>query len=58
MPMTMIPQLSEEFILFIHLCKWLLLATCVGVLVGMTSTGFILLLNLVMDTVARATWSY
>lgn len=58
MPITMIRQLSEEFILFIHVCKWLLLATCVGVLVGMTSTGFILLLNLVMDTVARATWSY
>jgi hypothetical protein len=38
-------QFSEEGILFIHVVKWLLLAAVVGVLVGMTSTGFVLLLT-------------
>jgi len=56
--MTMLRQLSEEFILVIHVAKWLLLAAGVGVLVGTTSTGFILLLNLVIDLVAHAPWAY
>jgi H+/Cl- antiporter ClcA len=54
----MISQLSEEFILFIHVAKWLLLAAIVGILVGMTSTGFVLLLNFIIDMGAGVTWVY
>ena len=54
----MIRQLSEEFILFIHVAKWLLLAATVGILVGLTSTGFVLFLNFVIDMVHGATWAY
>ncbi|MEX0830149.1 MAG: chloride channel protein [Nitrospirales bacterium] len=54
----MIRQLSEEGILFVHVVKWLVLAAVVGVLVGMTSTGFVLLLNLVIDTISSAAWTY
>jgi H+/Cl- antiporter ClcA len=54
----MIRQLSEEFTLFIHVAKWLLLATTVGIMVGLTSTGFVLFLNFVIDMVHGATWAY
>lgn len=54
----MIRQLSEEGILFIHVLKWLLLAAAVGILVGGTSTGFVLLLNLVIATISSVTWAY
>ena len=54
----MIRQLSEEFILFIHVAKWLLLAATVGILVGLTSTGFVLFLNLVIDMGSGVTWAY
>jgi H+/Cl- antiporter ClcA len=54
----MIRQLSEEFILFIHVAKWLLLATAVGILVGLTSTGFVLFLNLVINFGSGVTWAY
>ncbi len=54
----MIRQLSEEGILVIHVAKWLLLATTVGLLVGMSSTGFVLLLQFIVDMGSRATWTY
>ncbi len=54
----MIRKLSEEGILFIHVLKWLFLAAVVGLLVGMTSTGFVLLLNLVIETGANAGWTF
>ena len=54
----MIRQLSEEVILFIHVAKWLLLATAVGILVGLTSTGFVLFLNLVINFGSGVTWAY
>ena len=54
----MIRQLSEEFILFIHVVKWLFLAAVVGILVGVTSTGFVLLLNLVIDTASGVAWAF
>jgi len=54
----MIRQLSEEFTLFIHVTKWLLLASTVGLMVGLTSTGFVLFLNFVIDMVHGATWAY
>lgn len=54
----MIRQLSEEFILFMHVAKWLLLAATVGVLVGMTSTGFVFFLNFVIEMGSGATWVY
>ncbi len=54
----MIRQLSEEGILFTHVMKWLFLAAIVGILVGGTSTGFILLLNLVIDTISSPVWPY
>ena len=37
-------QLPEELILLIHVLKWLILAAGIGLLVGMTSTGFVLFL--------------
>jgi hypothetical protein len=54
----MIRQLSEEVILFIHVAKWLLLAAAVGILVGLTSTGFVLLLNLVINLGSGVSWAY
>ncbi|MDH5427580.1 MAG: chloride channel protein [Nitrospirota bacterium] len=54
----MIRQVSEEGILFTHVLKWLFLAAIVGLLVGMTSTGFVLFLNLVIETGANAGWTY
>jgi H+/Cl- antiporter ClcA len=52
----MLRQLSEEAVLFVHVLKWLLLAATVGFLVGLTSTGFILLLSMVIDGFASAAW--
>ena len=54
----MIRQLAEELTLFIHVLKWLLLAATVGILVGLTSTGFVLFLYFVIDMVHGATWAY
>ena len=54
----MMSQLSEEGTLFVHVVKWLFLAAIVGMLVGATSTGFVLFLNFVIDTVPDATWAY
>ena len=54
----MIRQLSEEFTLFIHVAKWLLLAATVGILVGLTSTGFVRFLNFVINMVHGAPWAY
>jgi len=54
----MIRQLSEEFTLFIHVGKWLFLAATVGILVGITSTGFVLGLNLVIATISGVAWTY
>ncbi len=51
----MIRQLSEEVILFIHVVKWLFFAAIVGILVGATSTGFVLGLSLVIDTASKPT---
>ena len=50
-------QLSDELILFIHVLKWLLLAMGVGLLVGSTSTGFVLLLDLVIHTASSISWT-
>ena len=54
----MIRQLSEEGILFAHVIKWLFLAAIVGMLVGVTSTGFVLLLNFVIDSGSGTAWTY
>lgn len=54
----MIRQLSEELILLIHVLKWLLLAAGIGMLVGMTSTGFVLLLDFFIGTLGTASWTY
>ncbi len=54
----MIRQLAEELTLFIHVLKWLLLAATVGILVGLTSTGFVLFLNFVINMVHGATWAF
>ncbi len=51
-------QLSEELVLLIHVLKWLILATGIGMLVGITSTGFVLLLNLFIDTLGASSWTY
>ena len=54
----MIRQLSEEPILLIHVLKWLLLAASIGMLVGMTSTGFVILLNVFIDILGTTSWTY
>ena len=54
----MIRQLSEEFILFIHVVKWLFLAATIGILVGLTSTGFVFFLNHIIGLIHGATWTY
>ena len=51
-------QLPEELVLLIHVLKWLILAAGIGLLVGMTSTGFVLLLNFFIDTLGAASWTY
>ncbi len=51
-------QLPEELILLIHVLKWLILAAGIGLLVGMTSTGFVLFLNFFIDTREAASWTY
>ncbi len=51
-------QLSEESILFVHIIKWLFLAALVGMVVGLSSTGFVLFLNLVIKTVSQPPWTY
>ena len=53
----MIRELSDELILFIHVLKWLLLAIGVGLLVGSTSTGFVLLLDLVIYAGSSLSWA-
>ncbi len=57
-PIHMIRQLSEECILVIHVAKWILLAATVGLLVGMSSTGFVLILQFLIDMGSRAAWTY
>ncbi|MDR4492841.1 MAG: chloride channel protein [Nitrospirales bacterium] len=52
----MIKNFSDETILFGHVLKWLLLAAGVGILVGLTSTGFILLLSSVIEGADAASW--
>ena len=54
----MIRQLTEEGILFSHVIKWLFLSAIVGLLVGVTSTGFVLGLNLIIDTLSHISWAY
>lgn len=54
----MIRQLSEEGILFVHVLKWLILAAAVGGLVGLTSTGFILLLSAIIEGRASVDWGF
>ena len=54
----MIRQLSEEGVLFLHVVKWLFLASVVGCLIGATSTGFLLTLNLVINTMTQMAWAY
>ncbi|MGD9852933.1 MAG: chloride channel protein [Nitrospirales bacterium] len=51
-------QLSDERVLFVHVLKWLILASVVGALVGMTSTAFILLLSSVIDGVGSMSWGF
>ena len=51
-------QLSEEFVLFIHVAKWLVLAAAIGFLVGISSTGFVVILQFFIDIGSRSTWTY
>ncbi len=47
----------EALALSFHAFKWLLLASCVGVIVGITSTGFILILNFGIQGLSTQSWS-
>mgnify|MGYP002624259576 FL=1 len=52
----MIRHPSDETILFGHVLRWLILATAIGILVGMTSTGVVLLLASVIEEVNSVPW--
>ncbi len=54
----MIRQLSEELVLLIYVLKWLILAAGIGLCVGLTSTGFVLLLQLFIDHMQRMSWTF
>ena len=43
--MPMRRRLAEQTVIFISVVKWIALATVVGVIVGLSTTGFIKLLN-------------
>ena len=51
-------QLPEELILLIHVLKWLILAAGIGVCVGLTSTGFVLFLNLFISQMQSVSWTF
>ena len=51
-------HLSEELTLLIHVLKWLILAAGTGLLVGMTSTGFVVLLHLCIESLEQFSWTY
>lgn len=48
--------LTEQSILFITIAKWIILATIIGIVVGLSTTGFLLLLN--MGTAASSKQPY
>ena len=54
----MIRHPSDETILLGHVLRWLLLATAIGIVVGLTSTGFVLLLASVVEEVDSVPWGF
>lgn len=54
----MLRQLNEESVLFLHVLRWLVLASVVGLLVGLTTTGFIHALTILMEWVETRSWGY
>jgi len=54
----MLRQLNEESVLFLHVLRWLILASVVGLLVGLTTTGFIHVLTILVHMVETLSWGY
>ncbi|MDH3504692.1 MAG: chloride channel protein [Nitrospirota bacterium] len=52
----MLRPLNEESVLFLHVLRWLVLASVVGLLVGLTTTGFIQALTILMQWVETRSW--
>ena len=51
-------KVLESTILFISISKWLFLATCIGVIVGFSTTIFLKTLNLSISSVSRYPYYY
>jgi len=54
----MLRQLNEESVLFLHVLRWLILASVVGLLVGLTTAGFIEVLTVLIHSVGTLSWGY
>ncbi len=50
-------HINEEAILFVHILKWLILAACVGLVIGLTSTGFVILLDTLIQQTSEFPWA-
>ena len=46
-------KVLEESVLFISIFKWLLLATCIGIIVGISTTVFLKALEISISTAAK-----
>lgn len=52
----MLRPLNEESVLLLHVLRWLVLASVVGLLVGLTTAGFIHVLTILLDSVETLPW--
>ncbi len=51
-------KVVEGSVLFVSILKWLFLAACVGIIVGISTAVFLKLLGLGIDRAARYSWYY
>ncbi len=51
-------QVNEEAILVVHVLKWLILSASVGMIIGLTSTAFISVLDYVIREGRAVPWSF
>lgn len=51
-------RISEQTVLFVSIIKWLFLSTVIGVIVGLSTTGFLKLLNLSIETTHKFPYTF
>ncbi len=51
-------RISEQTVLFVSIIKWLFLSTVIGVIVGLSTTGFLKLLNLSIETIYKFPYTF